>query len=85
MEDVDLDTQLNVFEDEALADEELLLENLNLEDLAFGYPRRDRGGRFGGLWDQGARLAPEHSLLNAIACVCARCACSRRPTRSLAL
>ena len=48
MEDVDLDTQLNVFEDEALADEELLLENLNLEDLAFGYPRRDRGTDQGG-------------------------------------
>jgi hypothetical protein len=36
--DVDLDTQLNVFEDEALADEELLLQTLNIDDVAFGYP-----------------------------------------------
>lgn len=36
--DVDLDTQLNVFEDEALADEEALTDQLNIPAIDMEYP-----------------------------------------------
>jgi len=36
--DVDLDTQLNVFEDEALADEEALSDQLNIPAIDMEYP-----------------------------------------------
>ena len=45
VEDVDLDTQLNVFEDEALTDEEAVLDNWNLDEISMGYPHRSQSCR----------------------------------------